>query len=203
MINWTNTKPPSQLPSPSRNSLDFRIKLLIGLALIPTIFFGTFVGLRIFGLICPYSVPTGAMTPAVSAGDHVLMEGVSYLFRQPRRGDIVVFKTDDLIMLHPNQLYIKRVVGEPNEHVRLSGDRLFISDKLTVLSNDFGKITYGMPQISPTQTNVIVPDSSYFVLGDEATNSYDSRFFGSVPRANITGRIWFCFWPPQRMGLVR
>lgn len=57
--------------------------------------------------------------------------------------------------------------------------------------------------MAPSQTNGIVADDSYFVLGDEATNSYDSRFFGSVLRMIITGRIWFCYWPAQRIGLLK
>jgi signal peptidase I len=139
------------------------------------------------------------------------MEDFTYQFRQPRRGDIVVFKSDGIALLTPPSRYIKRVAGQPGERVRLSDDRLFINDKLTILSNDFGRITYEAPVFPPgvafrmfsTQTNVTVPDATYFLLGDEATNSYDSRFFGCVPRENITGRIWLCYWPPERVGLVK
>jgi signal peptidase I len=207
-VSRMNSKPPPLPSRPPRSSLSRRNKLLIGLALFSPVVFGVLIVLRIFGLICPYSVPTGSMSPAVSAGDHVMMEDFTYLFRQPRRGDIVVFKSEGVDLLSPHTRYIKRVAGEPGERVRLANDHLFISDKLMVLSNDFGEISYGMPPVPavflpPVQTNVTVPDGCYFLIGDRATNSLDSRYFGAVPRQNITGRIWFCYWPPNRMGLVK
>jgi signal peptidase I len=139
------------------------------------------------------------------------MEDITYLFRQPHRGDVVVFKTHGIEKLPDNTRYVKRVVGTPGEHVLLAGGQLFINNQLTVISNDFGGITYLMPiypkmyvPVQPDlQTNLTVPDACYFVVGDSATNSFDSRSFGSVPRQNITGRICFCYWPPQRIGLVK
>ena len=206
----------SQSPESSKNiwkrhNKTFSLLILLPIGVTGALIIGTLICLRILGLICPYAIPTGAMAPAVSAGDHVLMENFTYLLREPRRGDIVVFKADGIDLLDPSSRYIKRVSGQPAERVRLSDDQLYINEKLTVLSNDFGGIDYGMPlfppgvtpRMLPTQTNVTVPDASYFLLGDNSKNSLDSRFFGSVPRRNITGQIWFCYWPPQRVGLVK
>ena len=108
------------------------------MALVPAFCFGAVVVLRVCGLVRPFSVPTGAMTPAVSAGDHVMMEGVTFLSRQPRRGDIVVFKTDGIASLPAATFYIKRVAGEPDDHVRISGGKLFANDKQISLSNAAG-----------------------------------------------------------------
>jgi signal peptidase I len=73
------------------------------------------------------------------------------------------------------------------------------------MSNSVGEIVYYLPpnvgNFSP-QTDVRVPNGCYFVLGDNSTNSFDSRFWGSVPRANIIGRVSFCYWPLQRVGGV-
>lgn len=190
----------------SRNRL--LIGTCVGLAMIPM----TLIVLRLLGLICPYGMPTGSMAPAVSAGDHVLMENFTYKMRQPRRGDIVVFKTDGIPELPAGTLYIKRVAGEPGEHVRISDDSLFINERLTVLSNDFGAIAIkppmppkGFPGMMPamTRTNLVVPDRSYYLLGDCSTNSYDCRFYGTVDRKAIMGRICFCYWPPSRIGFVK
>lgn len=121
-----------------------------------------------------------------------------------------MFKGDGIEGLDGSR-YIKRVGGEPGEHVELSDGQLFINGELTVLSNELGGIVYKNPQfpswykprLPPMQTDLTVPNSSYYVLGDCATNSFDSRFFGSIPRQNITGRICFCFWPPGRIGFVK
>jgi signal peptidase I len=139
------------------------------------------------------------------------MENFTFQFREPRRGDIVIFKNEGIGTLDPGapgMHYAKRVAGEPRDHVFLSNDVLFINEKLTVISNDFGPADYRMPSVPgevmlSVLNDVTVPDGSYFLLGDNGTNSYDSRMYGSVPRKNITGRVWICYWPPERMGLVR
>jgi signal peptidase I len=146
------------------------------------------------------------MAPAVSAGDRVMMEGFSYLARQPRRGDIAVFKTDGIARLSKGEIYLKRVVGEPGDHVRISEGKLFVNDNQVSLSNTAGEIVYNLPPGAAalsSQTDVIVPSGCYFVLGDNSTNSYDSRFWGSVPRGNIIGRASFCYWPPQKAGALK
>jgi signal peptidase I len=156
------------------------------------------IALRILGLVHPFFVPTGAMTPAVAAGDHVMMEGMTFLAREPRRADIVVFRTDGIASLPPAQFYVMRVAGEPGDHLRISEGKLLINDKYVALSNALGEIVCALPK-----TELTVPDGSYFVLGDNSTNSLDSRYWGSVPRQNIIGRISFCYWPPYRVGGVR
>jgi signal peptidase I len=181
-------------------------KLVIGLALIPGFFVGALIVLRLCGLIRPFSVPTGAMTPAVSAGDHVIMEGMTFLARKPRHGDIVVFKTDGITSLQAGSLLIKRVAGEPGDHLRISEGKLFVNDKRMALSNAMGEIAYYLPwqtEMSTLKTNMIVPSGCYFLLGDNSSNSFDSRYFGSIPRDSIIGRIFFCYGPPHRVGAVK
>jgi len=183
-----------------------RSKLLIGLAILPACFVGALIMLRLCGFVRPFSIPTGAMTPAVSAGDHVMMEGMTYIARAPRRGDVVVFRTDGIAALPPATFYVKRVAGEPGDHLRISEGKLFVNDKQLSLSNSMGEIVYLLPPMAGTlarKTDLTVPDGSYFVLGDNSTNSLDSRFWGSVPRGNIIGRVSFCYWPPPRIGGVK
>src|SRR5262245_18684226 len=84
---------PSPLPGTGRSGVDERSKLLVGLGVIIGVSFVTLAMLRVFGLICPFSVPSSAMAPTVSPGDHVLMEGFTFLVRKPCRGDVAVFKT--------------------------------------------------------------------------------------------------------------
>jgi signal peptidase I len=201
-----NAETPPPLARGQRTSLSRGNKLLVGLVLSPAFVIGALILLRIFGLLRLFSVPTGAMTPAVSAGDHVVMEGVTFLTRNPRHGDIVVFRTDGIASLPPAQFYVKRVAGEPGEQLRISEGKLFVNDKRVALSNAVGEITYDLPPLSGAfspKTEMTVPEDCYFVLGDNSTNSLDSRFWGGVPRRNIIGRISFCYWPPQRVGGVR
>ena len=199
-----STPPP--LPRRPRPSMGRGTECLIALAVIPASLIAVLIFLRVFGLVRPFAVPTGAMTPAVSPGDHVMVEGVTFLFRQPRRGDIVVFWTDGIASLPAGQFYLKRVAGQPGDHLRISGGKLFINEKKVSLSNAVGEISYDSPpnaEAFSLRTEVTVPGGSYFVLGDNSTNSFDSRFWGSVPRRNIIGRVLFCYWPLQRIGGVK
>src|SRR5690242_5535755 len=100
------------------------------------------ISLRISGLIRPFSVPTGGMAPAVSGGDHVMMEGVSFLVRKPRRGDIVVFKVDGIPSLPEGQVYVKRAVGLPGDVLRLSDGKLLANEIQISLVNEAGEIRY-------------------------------------------------------------
>ena len=201
-----NPSIPTPLPHNLPTPLDRRIKPLIRLLLVPAVFLGALLVLTICMLVRPFSVPTGAMSPAIAAGDRIIMEGITFLARKPRRGDIVVFKTDGIATLPFGQKYAKRIAGEPGDHLRISDGQLFINDIPVTLSNANGKIAFFLPPHTETlslKTDLIVPEGHYFVLGDNSRNSYDSRFWGNVPRAKITGRISFCYWPPQRAGVVK
>src|SRR5512146_974565 len=113
-------------PSARQKRLDRFTRLLAGLSLAAAIAVGLALGLRLFGLLRPFSVPTGAMTPAVSSGDHVMMERLTFRSRRPRRGDVVCFKTDGIQGLPQAQVYVKRVAGEPGEHLQIAGGKLYI-----------------------------------------------------------------------------
>jgi len=163
--------------------------------------------LRLFGLIRPFFVPTGAMTPALSPGDHFMMERFTFLVRKPQRGDMIVFRTDGIASLPADTLYIKRVAGEPGERLRISDGKLYVNDTHVALRNASGEIRYvflpGSSYLASDKDSVTVPDGQYFVLGDNSSNSSDSRFWGFVPAKNVMGRASVCYWPPARIGGVR
>jgi signal peptidase I len=201
-----NLPTPPPVPGAERTCLELRRKLVIALAVISAGLLAVVFLLRIFGLVRPFSVPTGAMSRAVAPGDHVLMEGLSFLVRQPRRGEIVVFKTKGIESLPQTEIYLKRVAGEPGDQLQISDGHLYINNRYVALSNAAGEIAYLPPPRLPgasLKTDLTVPTGHYFVLGDDSTNSLDSRFWGSLRRENIIGRVVFCYWPPQRAGWVK
>ncbi len=188
-------------PAPLRK----RNKVLIGLGVVVVVITVGIGILLSLDLIRPFSVPTGAMEPAISPADHIMMEGLTYVARQPRRGDIAVFRTEGITGL-PSTIYVKRIAGEPGDQLRIDDGKLYINDKQVVLSNAAGAIDYVWPAETihrPDYIDVTVPAGHYYVLGDNSTHSMDSRSWGFVPAGNIMGRVAFCFWPPARSGEVK
>jgi signal peptidase I len=194
------------LPKAKVDRLDRRSRFLITLGVLGAVFGVAILVLRETEMIRPFSVPTSGMSPAVVPGDHIMMDGLTFLRREPRKGDIIVFATEGIPDLPQGSIYQKRVAGEPGENVRLADDKLFVNGTQVTLKNRFGEIAYILPptmvRFAPN-TNVTVPAGQYFVLGDNSTNSSDSRIWGCVPRTNVMGRVAFCYWPPKRVGMVR
>jgi signal peptidase I len=147
------------------------------------------------------------MTPAISRGDHFIMEGFTFLLRSPKRGDIIVLKTDGIASLPAGGIYIKRVAGLPGERLHIADGKLYVNDTNVALKNQAGEISYvpvrGARYLTASVDILTVPDGHYFVLGDSSADSADSRTWGCVPAKNIMGRASLRYWPPARIGVVR
>lgn len=144
-------------------------------------------------------IPSVAMMPTLQKYDKLIVDKVSYHFDEPQRGDIIVFSpTETILKDNPNlkDAFIKRIVGLPGEKVEVKEGKVFINDR--PLEENYIK--------SPPQYQygpVTVPPNSYFVLGDNRNNSYDSHFWGFVPRENIIGRASEIFFPLERAGSLK
>ncbi|MCQ2378660.1 MAG: signal peptidase I [Victivallaceae bacterium] len=161
-------------------------------------------------------------------GDHLFVERFSLYFAPPRRGDVMVFTTDGLVSSDGRPLaetggayYIKRVAALPGDTIKLENDHLFVRPKnagnfvpVEELDPRFEKVYSGKGgyqghnsdmsgMIRYGKEEYSVPENHYFMLGDNSRFSGDSRFFGSVPRANLVGRAFLVFWPlSRRIGLA-
>ena len=138
------------------------------------------------------------MQPNFPNGEYLLTDKVSYRFGKAERGDVVVFEPPG----SEGEEYIKRIVGLPGEEISLTDGKVFINGQMldeTYLSDTLR--TSGGSFLSEN-TPVVVPDQSYFVLGDNRIASSDSRMWGFVTKDKITGRAWIIYWPPPNVGLV-
>ncbi len=133
-----------------------------------------------------------SMLPALADGQYVLLRRGQSLRKLLRRGDIVVLR-------HPvgrHQTYVKRVVGLPNEDLRLADGRVYIGG--AHLEETYLRCPGPLGQAGEWWMG---PDE-YFVMGDNRLNSQDSRAFGPVAATQIVGRVWLRYWPPRAWGLV-
>ncbi|MDF5725681.1 MAG: signal peptidase I [Rhizonema sp. PD37] len=150
-------------------------------------------GIRTFVAEARY-IPSGSMEPTLQINDHLIVDKISYDFSSPKRGDIVVFNpTKRLEAENYHDAFIKRVIGLPGETVEVKNGRVYINGSPIKENYIEAKPDY---QWGP-QT---VPANSYLVLGDNRNDSYDSHYWGFVPRDKIIGRAIIRFWPMNRIG---
>lgn len=138
-----------------------------------------------------YRIEGFSMEPNFHDGQFLLVSKVNYLFGQPQRGDVIIFRYP----LDPKKNFIKRVIGLPGEKVQIRGGRLFIDDVKIPEPYPFNHADYDWgPQ-------TIGPDE-YFVLGDNRPESSDSHAWGMLPAKDIIGKAWVSYWPPEEWSVV-
>ena len=150
--------------------------------------------LRAF-VIQAYRIPTSSMEDAVMAGDFVMVNKMAYRgARTPRVGDVIVFRYP----LNPDRDFVKRVIAIGGQNVAVRDKQLFV-DGAEVPLTEFAKHADPdtLPSVFSNRDNfgrVLVPQGSYFVMGDNRDDSEDSRFWGSVPDDHVKGRVMFVYW---------
>lgn len=176
-----------------------------------------------------FKIPSGSMIPTLTIGDHLLVNKFVYgpripftdsrlfTWKQPKRGDIIVFKYPQ----NESKNFIKRVIGLPGDKVQITNGKLFINDQQVELApgelpsdkSIEGDITFGKPMVYEEQLGairhsmqylrdqsnyqfapVLVPKDAVFVMGDNRDNSQDSRVWGFVAQNKILGRALIIYW---------
>lgn len=143
-------------------------------------------------------IPSKAMSPTLQVNDRVLIDKLAYSPGSPERGDLVVFKpTENILRDNPSlkEPMIMRIIGLPKETVEVKGTKVYINNQPLEEKYIAQKPQY---RFGP----VTVPAKSYFVLGDNRNNSYDSHFWGFVPQALIIGKAIGIYCPSGRQRLL-
>jgi len=148
----------------------------------------------------PHRVQGQSMFPTLHSGEYLLTNKFTYQFEEPRPGDIVVFKAP----IHEEYDYIKRIIAVPGDRVKIIDGKFYVNgyilDESHYLSSSVA--TNGQRFLQEGM-EVIVPPNSYFVAGDNRSNSSDSRDFGPIAEDKIVGKAWFRYWPPSAFGLIK
>ncbi|MGB7440654.1 MAG: signal peptidase I [Coleofasciculaceae cyanobacterium] len=142
----------------------------------------------------PRYIPSGSMLPTLQINDYLIIDKLSYKFRKPERGNVVVFSpTDALKKQDFTDAFIKRVIGLP-------GDEVEVKEGLVYINNQPLPEKYIEEKPEYNYGPVRVPANQYLVLGDNRNSSYDSHNWGFVPRDKIIGQAVIRFWPLSRVG---
>ena len=137
-----------------------------------------------------------SMYPTLNDGDNLLVDKISYRFRDPARYDIVVFP----FRYQEGTFYIKRVIGLPGESVYISDGTVYINGK--ALEDPYGYEKIHNPGLASTP--LTLGENEYFVLGDNRNNSVDSRepSVGTISGEDIIGRAVLRIWPLSGIGML-
>jgi len=149
-------------------------------------------------LFQPHQVIGNSMDPNFEDQEYILTDKISYRFRSIQRGDVIVFKSPP----DPERDYIKRVIGLPNEKIKIQGGKVLVNNQL-IRENYLPPENFAIPGTFLKEGQEFqIPSDSYIVLGDNRDHSSDSREWGPVPRENIIGRAFFRYWPLEKINLV-
>jgi signal peptidase I len=147
---------------------------------------GAVLFIRAF-IVQPFLVSGKSMEPSFQDSDYLLIDELSYRFREPKRGEVVVFKHD------ASSFYIKRIMGLPGEHIAIR------AGKFRVEGEDGIWFSLDEPYAKPSRTfgefDVQLKNNEYYVLGDNRNFSFDSRRWGPLNEEKIVGLVRFRLWP--------
>jgi signal peptidase I len=162
-------------------------------------------------LVKPYRIPSPSMIDTLQPGDRVLVDRIGYRFTEVEHGDIVVFRYP----LDTSVVFIKRVVGLPGDELLAKDGRLWrngeeLKEPYVHKTNGRTDPTEPAGAIQGTTMSdpwslaepYTVPPGMYFMMGDNRTDSDDSRVWGPVPESNVIGSGFFIYWPFERFGSI-
>ena len=182
------------------------LQAVIGWAVTIAIAIGVVLALRA-EIASPYRVPSSSMEPTLhcahpaegclaGTSDRIIANRFIYRFRAPKRGEIVVFETPPQTRRACSEggTFVKRIVGLPGELIVERDGVIFVDGRRLI-----------EPYVRRSERDLRsgnwprIPAGNYFMMGDNRSNSCDSRDWGTVPRANLIGPVFLRYWPPQRL----
>jgi signal peptidase I len=218
-LSGTNSGPPAQREFHSRNPVDRLTKGLphtwrVTIDWVVTIVGAIAIVLAIKAwVVNPYRIPSSSMEPTLHCArpangcearfsDRVLANRFIYHFREPRRGEIIVFETPPAARARcgAGGTFVKRLIGLPGERLELRTEGGFSFVYIDGKKLDEPYIRQGRRDSGGPET-FNIPAGQFFMMGDNRSQSCDSREWGTVPRKNLIGKVFATYWPPTRISI--
>ena len=196
--NWNNNL--SQIEEPENEKFSF-LEFIWDLIKTAVIVVVIAFGVKYF-VVQPFIVDGNSMQPNFENNEYLLVEKVSFRFRQPQRGDVIVFHPPGQSTVN----YIKRIVGLPGEKLLIEDNsvKIFNNSHPDGFTLDESYIPADFQTESSRNNNEYeLGNNEYFVLGDNREHSSDSREWGNLPQSNILGRAWANIYPLNNIGIIK
>ncbi len=143
-----------------------------------------------------YRMSSVSMEPALYVGDRLIADMKIYKQEKPKRGDLVIFEFPK----DPSKEFIKRVMGVEGERVAIINNKIYVNNK--IIDDPWGYIENSREKNYLKELEnfgpAVVPEHSFFVLGDNRYNSMDSRLFGFIELSKIRGKILYVYWAKDK-----
>ncbi|CAM8639170.1 LepB Signal peptidase I [Acidimicrobiia bacterium] len=156
-------------------------------------------------LLQAFYIPSLSMSPTLRKGDRVLVNKLSYRLHDVNRGDVIVFERPASETSSTIPDLIKRVVGLPGESISFIDGAVYVDGKRldeSYLSDGTVTSSANAPNKCTAEAPCVVPSGQVWVMGDNRSDSKDSRYFGSIDESTIVGRAFVTVWPLGRFGLL-
>jgi len=189
---------PNEGPDAPKQEETSIVRWLIETALLVLLAFALAQGIKAF-VAQPFIIPTGSMQPTIELRNYVLAEKLTYRFSgDPQYKDVVVFSNPTRDPAAP--ILIKRLIATGGQTVDFKDGKVYINGEELDEPYTHGKPTY--PLNPAIQYPFTVPEGYYWMMGDNRTNSGDSREFGPVPRSDVIGHAVWTYWPVDKFGAL-
>lgn len=143
----------------------------------------------------PFVVSGDSMQPNFETGDYLIIDQLSYKFKDPERGDVIIFRYPN----DPSKFFIKRIIGLPGETLTIIDENVYITPKNTIETTLLDEsYTEGF---RPSDMSIIIPYGEYFVMGDNRLVSSDSRVWGLLDKSFIKGKAFTRLFPLNEIDL--
>lgn len=164
-------------------------------------------------VIQAFKIPSGSMIPTFNIGDRIFVNKFLYCarvpfvnfrlpvmdMRQPKRGDIIVFQSPE----DPKKDFVKRLIALGGETVEIKNGAILVNGMQVSVPSIRSVAYFNAGDYGKEGQAVMVPKDSYFALGDNSSNSRDSRYWGFVPKKNLIGKAVCIYWPLNRIKAVK
>lgn len=149
-------------------------------------------------ILQPHEVKGNSMEPSFQNNEYIITDKISYRFKEPHRGDVIIFKAP----VNPDVDYIKRIIALPGEQVMVQNGEVYVNNT-RLIESYIDTLTPLFPGSTMQEsTPITVPEGDYFVMGDNRSHSSDSREFGPIDKKLIIGRAVFRYWPLNSIGAI-